>query len=502
MPEMSISIYHIIGIVLAVSLIEVFGIVSMRRVKNSEDFDTGGGRAGTLTVCGIIMGTLIGGQSTIGTAQLAFSFGISAWWFTLGAALGCVFLAFVYVVKIRKSGTSTLLEIVSKEYGRKVEVTASILCSIGIFVSIVAQIVSSSALLMTLFPMRLWIAALVSAVIMVLFVVFGGVWSAGIGGIVKLVLLCISSLTAGLVVLYLSNGYNGLFSNIKELLIRNDFYMISGLSSSEDVMHRYSNLFARGFGKDVGSCISVILGVLSTQSYAQGIYAAKSDRVAKKSALISALLTIPIGAACVFVGLYMRGHYITADEYNILAENNISIPEGIGVLTSSAQAFPVFITTYIPKFIGGIMLGTLLITVIVGGSGLSLGASAILVRDVFMQLSSKTGKHILLASRLTIVFLLAAAIVIGVAASGGFINDLGFLSMGLRATAVFIPLTLSMMLPKRFDGKRMLAAVIIGTMVLLIVKLSAMPVDPTFPGIAAVIVVALTGYKKRLTSIF
>lgn len=198
----------------------------------------------------------------------------------------------------------------------------------------------------------------------------------------------------------------------------------------------------------------------------------------------------------------MRGHYITADEYNILAENNISIPESIGVLTSSAQAFPVFITTYIPKFIGGIMLGTLLITVIVGGSGLSLGASAILVRDVFMQLSSKTGKHILLASRLTIVFLLAAAIIVGVAASGGFINDLGFLSMGLRATAVFIPLTLSMMLPKRFDGKRMLAAVIIGTMVLLIVKFSAMPVDPTFPGIAAVIVVALTGYKKCLSSNF
>ncbi len=495
---MAISAYHIIGIILAVSLIEIFGIVSMRRVRNSRDFDTGGGRAGALTVCGIIMGTLIGGQSTIGTAQLAFSFGISAWWFTLGAALGCVFLAFVYVVKIRKSGTSTLLEIVSKEYGRKVEVTASVLCSIGIFVSIVAQIVSSSALLMTLFPMRLWVAALASAVIMVLFVVFGGVWSAGIGGIVKLALLCVSSLTAGLVVLYLSDGYNGLFFSIKGLLTENGFHTVSGLSSSEDVMHRYSNLFARGFGKDIGSCISVILGVLSTQSYAQGVYAAKSDGVAKKSALISALLTIPIGAACVFVGLYMRGHYITADECRLLTENGIAIPDEVGVLTSSAQAFPVFITTYIPKLLGGIMLGTLLVTVIIGGSGLSLGASAILVRDVFMRLSEKTDRHILLASRLTIVFLLAAAVIVGVVVSGGFINDLGFLSMGLRATAVFIPLTLSMILPGRFDGKRMLTAVIIGTLILLTVKLSAMPIDPTFPGIAAVVVVALTGYRRTM----
>lgn len=39
----------------------------------------------------------------------------------------------------------------------------------------------------------------------------------------------------------------------------------------------------------------------------QGIWAAKSDSVARKGAMISALLTIPIGAACVLIGLYMHG---------------------------------------------------------------------------------------------------------------------------------------------------------------------------------------------------
>lgn len=490
---MEISIYHILGIVLAVVLIEVFGIISVRRVKNARDFTTGGGRAGTWTVCGIIMGTLIGGQSTIGTAQLAFSFGISAWWFTLGAAFGCVVLALGYIKSLRRSQTSTLLEVVSKEYGKKVEVTGSILCSIGIFVSIVAQVISASALLMTLFPISLLGAAICSGLIMVLFVVFGGVWSAGIGGVVKLILLCISTLASGIVVLSLAHGYDGLLGDIHSLFTREGLDTICDF----DINARYSNIFARGTASDIGSCLSVILGVLSTQSYAQGIYAAKSDSAARRGALISALLTIPIGVACVFVGLYMRGHYVTTSEAEMLANAGVALPDGVRVLTSSVQVFPVFITHHLPKFIGGIVLGTLLITVIIGGAGLSLGASAILVRDVFMKFSNKLRDplHNLLASRLTIVILLTIAVVVGISFSGSFINDLGFLSMGLRATAVFVPLTMALLCRGHFKGQVMLFAIIAGTATLLVVKLSSANIDPTFIGLAVTLFIALCGYK-------
>ena len=125
---MSISFYHILGIVLSIILIEVVGIMSSKKVKTADDFNRAGGKAGTWVVCGTIMGTLIGGQSTVGTAQLAFTYGISAWWFTLGAALGCVVLAIGYVVPLRKSNSTTLLEVVSKEYGKKAEVLGSVLC--------------------------------------------------------------------------------------------------------------------------------------------------------------------------------------------------------------------------------------------------------------------------------------------------------------------------------------------------------------------------------------
>ena len=490
---MSISIYHILGILLSVVLIEVVGIWSSKKVKTADDFSRAGGKAGTWVVCGTIMGTLIGGQSTVGTAQLAFTYGISAWWFTLGAALGCVFLAIGYVVPLRRSDSTTLLEVVSKEYGKKAEVLGSLLCSLGMFVSIVAQILSASALLMTLFPMKFYLAAAISCLIMMAYVVFGGLWSAGIGGIVKLVLLCVSSLAGGIIVLSLTDGYHGLMTAIEGLC-----GSIIETHDAVSLHERYNNLLARGAAKDIGSCLSVILGVLATQSYAQGIWAAKSDSVARKGALISAVLTIPIGAACVLVGLYMRGHYVTIDEMDALVAAGKSLPENIGVMATTAQAFPLFITHCMPEFLGGIVLGTLLITIIIGGSGLTLGSSTILVRDVFMKIKpslSESSKN-LKVSRLTIIGILLMSVFVAATFSGSFINDLGFLSMGLRATAVFIPLTLALFFPRRFKYKWILASIVAGTAALIITKILNLPIDGIFIGLGVSAVCCQLGVRS------
>ncbi|MBE6336885.1 MAG: sodium:solute symporter family protein [Lentimicrobiaceae bacterium] len=484
---MSISIYHILGIILSIALIEIVGILSSKKVKTADDFNRAGGKAGTWVVCGTIMGTLIGGQSTVGTAQLAFTYGISAWWFTLGAALGCVFLAICYVVPLRRSDSTTLLEVVSKEYGKKAEVLGSVLCSLGMFVSIVAQILSASALLMTLFPMKFYFAAAISCLIMMVYVVFGGLWSAGIGGLVKLILLCISTLAGGIIVLSLTDGYHGLMTAIEET------------QNNTSIQEQYNNLLARGAAKDIGSCLSVILGVLATQSYAQGIWAAKTDSVARRGAMISAILTIPIGAACVLIGLYMRGHYVTAEEMEAFVAGGATIPDNIGIMATTAQAFPLFITHCMPEFLGGIVLGTLLITIIIGGSGLTLGSSTILVRDVFMKInpSLKESSKNLKVSRLTIIGILLMSVFVAATFSGTFINDLGFLSMGLRATAVFIPLTLALFLPRRVKSQWILASIIAGTAALIVAQFIQFPVDGIFVGLGVGTLCCLMGVRRQ-----
>ena len=65
---MDIGIWNLLGIVLIIALIIGVGIYSGKMVSDASDFDTGGGKAGSWIVCGAIMGSLVSGQATIGTA--------------------------------------------------------------------------------------------------------------------------------------------------------------------------------------------------------------------------------------------------------------------------------------------------------------------------------------------------------------------------------------------------------------------------------------------------
>ena len=103
---MSYSLY--IGLAVTLLIIVSLSIWSGSRAKKSS-------RNPMSVVAGVITGTLVGGSSTIGTAQLAYQFGMSAWWYTLGAGISCMILALVYAKAFRRTGGSTLVSIIGKE---------------------------------------------------------------------------------------------------------------------------------------------------------------------------------------------------------------------------------------------------------------------------------------------------------------------------------------------------------------------------------------------------
>lgn len=489
-----LSIWHLIGIILTISIIIWVGIASGRKVKDAQSF-TIGGTNGSWMVCGVILGTLVGGQATVGTAQLAFSYGVSAWWFTLGSTLGCVMLALGYAVPLRRKGCSTLLEVVGNEFGRKASTIGSLLCFIGIYISVIAQILAASAMITSLFHVGYLCAALISSALMGLYVVWGGIKGAGMGGIVKLILLYVSGIVSGVAVWCYSKGFSGLLQDITTNFNSDALLQLNLLEHPSDIPHRYSNILARGPLKDIGSCLSIILGVLSTQTYAQGIWSAKSDSKARRGSLLCALLITPIGAACVLVGMYMRAHYVTQTEYETILALGQTLPNGVGILESSAQAFPIFVLKHLPHWFGGIVLGTLLITIIGGGSGLLLGASTILVRDVYRNIFRRPFNE-LKATRATIMSILLIGIGISILLGGTFINDLGFLSLGLRATAVLLPLSAALFLPGRFKPRMTCASMIFATFAMFVAKMADLPADPIFWGLGIGLIIMIIGYRS------
>ena len=420
-------------------------------------------------VAGVITGTLVGGSSTIGTAQLAYQFGMSAWWYTLGAGISCLILALIYAKPLRRTGGSTLVGIIRSEYGPKVGMAVSVLSSVGTFINVIPQVISATAVLAVIFPaMGLETSVIISVVFMILYVIFGGTKGAGIVGIVKMILIYLTMIVSAWMVLR----------------------MVGSLPAFSDMAHnipdsgavRFTYLFSRGVGTDIGACLSVLLGVITTQTYAQGVLSGRTDKDGVGGALISAFLIPPIGIGGILVGLYMRA--------------NAALYTGVTAKT----ALTAFITAHMPPLPAGIILGTLFITVVGTGAGITLGISTMLTNDILGQLIPRfrqaEAKSIL--TKVMIALVLAVAGFLACGSLGDIILQFTFMSMGLRGAVVFLPLSCALWLPGRISTHYAMASVITGPLVVLLFGLwKVLPFDPLFAGVGASLLIMAAGIFKQ-----
>lgn len=461
---MNLSLSAILGMAAALALILTAGVYAGKRVRSGQDFNTGS-NMGVSMVAGSLIGTLVGGASTIGTAQLAFNYGFSAWWFSLGGGIGLLIMAVFFARPLHDSGLVTLPQMLTREYGKKAATTAAILMSLGTFMSIVSQLLSGVALVTTLYPLPAAAAMAIVVALMIVYVVFGGAWGAGMVGIVKTVLLYVATFVCGIVSLKLAGGLNAITQVLPA--------------------HRYFNLFARGYWKDGGAGASLVFGVLTTQSYILPIVSARDLKCAKAGAVLGGILTTVIGLAGIFVGLYMRVH----------------MPD-----TEAAVVLPQFILTCLPDFLGGVILATLLIALVGTGAGLALGISSMLCNDIFKALlrPNATGRECLRFSRCVIVVILIAAACFGMGEAGSMILSWSFLSMGLRGAVAFAPLCFALFCPGCINTKFAIAA-IAGGPVLVIAGSFLLPehIDPLFLGMGGSWLICFAGWlhgKKQKPS--
>ncbi len=457
-----LSFFHILGSVITLSVILFIGISTGRKVKDAKDFISGSHNASGAMVSGTIIGTLVGGSSTIGTAQLAFTNGLSAWWFTIGAGVGCLMLGLMFVKPLRKSKCTTIQQVITNEYGRKSGIITSVLASFGIMINIVAQILAANALLSSMFSLSPEISALISVILMACYVIFGGVLSTGVLGVIKLILIYISVILGAILSLNLSGGFAQIYNSLPH--------------------NEYFNLFSRGIGVDGGAFLSVVLGVLSTQTYIQAILSGKSDDASIKGALISSLLIPPIGIGGILIGMYMR----------------INFPA-----IASGQAFPLFIINNMPSFLGGAILATLLIALVGTGSGMALGFGTIITNDIYKKYINKNSdsKRELLVTRIVILVSLSVSALFTLGNLKSAVLTWGFMSMGLRATVLLIPMITALFYKGKISSIFAILSSVLGFAAFMISELFLnLNIDSLIIGVTLSVVTAIIGSFYNISS--
>ncbi|KAF0219530.1 MAG: soluteNa+ symporter SSS [Geobacteraceae bacterium] len=378
-----------------------------RKVRSAYDFSLAGRKAGSWNVAGSIMGTLVGGASTVGTVQLAFLYGLSAWWFTLGSGLACLFLGLALAPALRRGMVETIPQFISRYHGERARICASLFSAAGMFVHIVAQLLACGAILATLFDLPILYGAILSSALVALFTLCGGMQSAGMLGLFKLFLLYLTMVTAGVTAFSLTGGWEGMRSVFPA--------------------YPWFSPFGYGVKEGVSDLVSMLVGVVSTQTYLQAVFSARNESIARRGALISAVLIPPLGILGISVGLFMRYTHPRID---------------------SARALPAFLIEHFPPMLSGIAFAALLIAAVGTASGLTLGVGTTLKVDILSKLRMD-GKTELAVTRLITMGVLLAAMGILLFNLHSAIMRWSFLSMGLRGATLCLPLLAAIFLKER-----------------------------------------------------
>lgn len=448
---LALSPIHFLSLALTLALI--IGVIgwSARSVSSAEGFSLAGRSSGAVLIAGGIVATCIGGSATVGTAQFAFSVGLSGWWFTLGMGVGLLLMAFFYARPLRRSQLETLPQFLALHYGPAAGPLTSIISSLGTLFSIVASSLSALALMHALFGLQAWEGAAAVIVLSAACVFFGGLKSAEVAGALKIVLIwgsvCVGGVVAALALARLPN-FSATFPAFP-----------------------WFSLAGRGMGDALGNLASLIAGMLCTQPYIQAIYSATDARVARLGAVLAAAVTIPVGLPSVAIGMFMHAAH----------------PEITPIL-----ALPLYVVLYLPPWLGGVALAAILFSVIGSIAGLALGIGTMVSRDIGMgMLGLWRDRTVLRTNRLAVLAATALGAGIALANPDSYVLDWNYLSMALRAGGVVLPMSLAIFWPGHLSGRWALGAMAGSTAMALAGRfLLGLTVSPMFVAFGLSIVLA------------
>ncbi len=456
---MELSGFQITLMLFTIIFISGCGIFSARKVRSAEGFSLNGRKASTSMITGALAGTCIGGGSTIGTSQLAFSVGLSAWWFNLGIGVGFIVMAIFFSKRLRESGCETISQLLVRDYGQTSGPVASLIASFGIFFSCVASVLPALYLLSVMLNVPISISAIILFVLIASYVFFGGMKGASVSGIVKTIILW--SMLAILTII----AYNKL----------------SSISNWDEVFpgDYWLDLFGRGYANCLENLLSLIVGITCAQTYAQIMFSAMNVRSAQIGAICAAAVSVPVGIPCIMAAMYMHA-----------AHPNIE----------PILALPAFAVTYMSPALAGITLGALMMSLISSISGLTLGISTMVSRDILSKIFHfKKSEQVLKANRTSVIVVTIAVILFALTHLKSQVLTWNFFSMSFRGS-IFIPLALAIYDAKILPPIWAIPAMIISAFFATFSKsLFNFSIPPLFVGMIAsliVIVIGITIGKK------
>jgi SSS family solute:Na+ symporter len=239
-----------------------------------------------------LVATIFGASSTMGIIGLGYSRGLTGAWWSLIGGIALIPFGFLLADRVRALNVYTLPDILKKAYGEKVAVPAGLMIAVAWCGVIAAQLIAGGRLLSGVFALEFQWALAIVAVVFTLYTFWGGQLSVIRTDSWQLVLFS-AGLLVSLAFLISSRGVGtGLWAQVPPEHLR---FPVSPAFGWYEVLVFYPLIVGLPYlvGPDIYS----------------RMLCAKDSRVARRSALLAAMVVIPLSFLLAFFGLLARGQF-------------------------------------------------------------------------------------------------------------------------------------------------------------------------------------------------
>lgn len=347
-------------IVLYFALTVAIGMYTKNKSTSSNSFHGAG--LGVLMCVAAGTGEWLGGTSTTGVSEYGYLFGLSGAWYTIANGIGVIVLAIFFAKLYRSLETVTVPGIIEKYIGVNARVVSSILLTFVMIAVGTAQIIAAGTLGVTVLGLDYATSVIILGAGFIIYTLAGGMVAVGYTNMLHLV-----AMYGGIILaLILVAGDIGGLTALKTSLPATPYFQMGGI----------------GLSKVSSWIIASILGACTAQAGIQPILAAKDANIAKKSAIITAIVVAPFGIFTALLGMAAKVKY----------------PE----LANAKLALPTLMMGLHP-IAGGIVLASIMAAILSTVSPIILASGTMITKDIYQRIfrPNATDKQVLYVSRIT-----------------------------------------------------------------------------------------------------
>ena len=405
---------------------------SKKQISGMTDFLIAGRRLGPVLCTAALAATHFGGGALIGGAEKSFDHGVSGAWYGIATGVGLILLGLLTATKFRDLMLYTMPDYLVNRYGGKAIRLMGALLSLVALIGILAAQVKAAQSAFSIIGLEGKSAAVLATAVFITYTALGGLWAAVISDLVQIIIAGVGVVIAGIVVMNVSAAQGGL-----ETLLAN-----------RGVEESYFSLVGQGPSFIAWLLLPTVMYTLIGQDFYQRLFAAKTAKVAKRSALIAGVFLIAITLFPTIIGMGARG----------LGGDTL---EGKDAVTWVLQ-------THINPVLGGVIIAAILAAIMSTADSLLTAATSHIVKDIWIESLYPDSEHdertLLRLARVATLLVGLCALVIGLISER--IVDTLIYAYTMYTAGVFIPV-LGGVLWKRATREGAIAAILVGSTIAL-----------------------------------